>query len=77
MYAAQIADTMERELTGFWANVEQGSLLPIKQWLTERIYKYGKLRSPSELIVSVTGKPLDPQHLVAYLTKKYTDIYKL
>jgi carboxypeptidase Taq len=77
MYAAQIADTMERDLQGFWGSVEKGNLLPIKQWLSERIYKYGKLRTPSELIQSVTGKPLDPQHLVTYLTKKYTDIYKL
>ncbi|WP_141501762.1 carboxypeptidase M32 [Paenibacillus luteus] len=77
MYAAQIADTMEKELHSFWTNVGGGELLPIKDWLTERIYKYGKLRSPSELIESVTGKPLDPQYLVDYLTKKYTDIYKL
>ncbi|WP_139999262.1 carboxypeptidase M32 [Paenibacillus paridis] len=77
MYAAQIADTMEKELPSFWTNVGGGELLPIKDWLTERIYKYGKLRSPSELIESVTGKPLDPQYLVDYLTKKYTDIYKL
>jgi carboxypeptidase Taq len=77
MYAAQIADTMERELQGMWKLVGSGDLLPIKHWLTERIYKYGKLRTPSELIQSVTGKPLDPQHLVTYLTNKYKDIYKL
>ncbi|WP_201003365.1 carboxypeptidase M32 [Paenibacillus glycanilyticus] len=77
MYAAQIADTMERELDGFWNLVGRGELLPIKEWLTERIYKYGKLKSPSELIQSVTGKPLDPQHLVTYLERKYKDIYKL
>ncbi len=77
MYAAQFADTMEQELSGFWSHVEAGNLLPIKQWLTERIYKYGKLRTPAELIASVTGKPLDPKHLVAYLSKKYSDIYRL
>ncbi|MDQ0111408.1 carboxypeptidase M32 [Paenibacillus harenae] len=77
MYAAQIADTMEKELDGFWSLVGQGDLLPIKEWLTERIYKYGKLRTPSELIQSVTGKPLDPQHLVSYLTNKYSEVYKL
>lgn len=77
MYAAQFADTLERELPDFWNLVEQGDLLPIKEWLSERIYQYGKLRTPSELIESVTGKPLDPQYLVRYLTEKYTDIYKL
>ncbi|GLX71466.1 carboxypeptidase M32 [Paenibacillus glycanilyticus] len=77
MYAAQIADTMERELDGFWNLVGRGELLPIKEWLTERIYKYGKLKSPSELIQGISGKPLDPQHLVNYLERKYKDIYKL
>jgi carboxypeptidase Taq len=77
MYAAQFAHTMERELEGLWAKVEAGELHPVKDWLTERIYRYGKLRSPSELVRTVTGEPLNPQYLVDYLTKKYSDIYKL
>jgi carboxypeptidase Taq len=77
MYAAQFAHTMERELEGLWAKVEAGELHPVKDWLTERIYRYGKLRSPSELVQTVTGEPLNPQYLVDYLTKKYSDIYKL
>lgn len=77
MYAAQFADTMERELPGFWGLVEAGNLLPIKEWLSDRIYQYGKLRTPSELIEGITGKPLDPDYLVAYLKKKYASIYRL
>lgn len=77
MYAAQIADTLERELPNFWQLVGEGNLIPIKQWLTERVYKWGKARTPSEIIVGTTGKPLDPSHLVTYLERKYKDIYKL
>ncbi|MFX3632899.1 MAG: carboxypeptidase M32 [Candidatus Pristimantibacillus sp.] len=77
MYAAQFADTMEREIDGFWSLVGRGELLPIKEWLTEQIYQYGSLKTPSELIENVTGKPLDPQHLVNYLDRKYREIYKL
>ncbi len=77
MYAAQITDTLERELTNFWELVEKGDLHPIKDWLTDKVYQYGKLRTPSELINGITGKPLDPDYLVAYLEKKYKDIYKL
>lgn len=77
MYAAQFANTMERELEGLWDKVGAGELYPIKEWLTERIYRYGKLRTPSELVQSVTGEALNPQYLVNYLTKKYSDIYKL
>lgn len=77
MYAAQFAVAMEREMPEMWTKVGAGELHPIKDWLTERIYQYGKLRTPSELIKNVTGEPLNPQYLVQYLTKKYTDIYKL
>ncbi|GIQ62906.1 hypothetical protein PACILC2_14740 [Paenibacillus cisolokensis] len=77
MYAAQIADTMERELNGMWELVGRGELLPIKEWLTERIYRHGKLLEPSEIIERVTGKPLDPDYLVQYLRRKYSDIYRL
>ncbi|MBW7456507.1 carboxypeptidase M32 [Paenibacillus sepulcri] len=77
MYAAQITVTMEQEIPGFWGLVERGELLPIKAWLTDKVYQYGKLRTPSELINAITGKPLDPDYLVAYLEKKYSDIYKL
>ncbi|MCU6708227.1 carboxypeptidase M32 [Paenibacillus sp. J5C_2022] len=77
MYAAQFADTLEKELKGIWDMVGRGDLLPIRDWLAERIYKYGKLRTPAELVQAVTGKPLDPQYLVDYLSRKYSDIYKL
>jgi len=77
MYAAQMTNTMEQQLPDLWSMVEQGQLQPIKEWLTERIYQYGKARKPSELIQNVTGKPLDPQYLVKYLTDKYSEIYKL
>ena len=77
MYAAQITDTLERELPNFWELVEKGDLHPIKDWLTDKVYQYGKLRTPSELINGITGKPLDPDYLVAYLEKKYKDIYQL
>ncbi|MBW7473964.1 carboxypeptidase M32 [Paenibacillus oenotherae] len=77
MYAAQITDTMEREVPALWEMVGRGELHPIKEWLTDKIYQYGKLRTPSELITSITGKSLDPDYLVAYLERKYKDIYRL
>jgi carboxypeptidase Taq len=49
----------------------------VKNWLTDKVYQYGKLRTPSELITGITGKALDPAYLVSYLERKYKDIYKL
>jgi carboxypeptidase Taq len=77
MYAAQFTDTMEREIPDMWEQVSSGELLTIKEWLGDRIHRFGKMRTPSELITSVTGKSLDPQYLVSYLRSKYSDIYRL
>ncbi|MCQ6560201.1 carboxypeptidase M32 [Paenibacillus mendelii] len=77
MYAAQMTAQMEKELPNMWELVEKGNLLPLKEWLTDKVYKYGMLRTPSEIITDITGNPLEPEHLVTYLERKYKDIYKL
>jgi len=77
MYAAQFAKTLEREMPDLWERVGSGRLHPIKDWLTERIYRYGKLETPGEIVRRVTGGPLDPSHLIHYLEQKYRDIYRL
>lgn len=77
MYAAQIARTLDRELGGTDALVAEGRLLPIKEWLSDKIYQYGKSLTPSEIIMQVTGEELNPSYLVEYLRAKYSDIYKL
>ncbi|MFK4302362.1 carboxypeptidase Taq [Paenibacillus sp. RC254] len=77
MYAAQILATLRKELPNLDELISAGELEPIKQWLTERIYRYGKSRTPSELIVAITGEDLNPDYLADYLEEKYTSIYKL
>ncbi|GAA4860790.1 carboxypeptidase [Paenibacillus vulneris] len=77
MYAAQIGRTLRKELPDFDQLIEEGKLLPIKDWLTDKIYQYGKELSPNEIILQVTGEELNPDYLVDYLTEKYSDIYKL
>jgi carboxypeptidase Taq len=77
MYAAQFAHTMQRELPEMEADVAAGRLLPIKQWLSDKIYRFGKLRDPGELVREITGEPLNPDYLVDYLEVKYKDIYRI
>jgi carboxypeptidase Taq len=77
MYAAQIRHTLEKEMPDLGQKIENGDLLPIKEWLTERIYKYGKLLTPTEIIVNVTGEELNPNYLIDYFQEKYKDIYRL
>jgi len=77
MYAAQITRTLRKELPDYDQLIEGGNLIPIKEWLSDRIYKYGKQLTPNEIIKQVTGEELNPDYLVQYFTEKFGDIYKL
>ncbi|CAM2788107.1 carboxypeptidase M32 [Paenibacillus sediminis] len=77
MYGAQIMNTLRKEITDFESLLEKGELHPIKEWLTDKIYRHGKMLTPSEIIMQVTGEELNPDYLADYLEEKYTEIYKL
>ncbi|MGG1550626.1 carboxypeptidase M32 [Paenibacillus ferrarius] len=75
MYAAQFTHTLRKELPDFEAYIAQGNLAPIKDWLTDKIYQYGKSQTPNEIVQRVTGEELNPDYLVAYLEEKYKAVY--
>ncbi len=77
MYAAQMYETIRNDLSDFDGLLERGELIPIKDWLTERIYRFGKLLTPAEVIQHVTGEPLNPRYLADYLEAKYRAIYRI
>ncbi|WP_195570808.1 carboxypeptidase M32 [Paenibacillus sp. 1001270B_150601_E10] len=77
MYAAQMVNTMSKAMPDLDAHIASGELAPIKAYLTEHVYQYGKLRTPSEIIQNMTGEALNPQYLVDYLTKKTKEVYRL
>ena len=77
MYGAQMMNKLRQVMPDVDALIERGDLLPIKEWLTENVYQYGKLLEPSEIIERMTGEALNPQYLVDYLTAKTKDVYKL
>ena len=60
-----------------WGAVRAGSLKPITAWLGEKIHRYGQLLTPDELVLNSCGGPFDPNCYVAYLKKKYGELYNL
>lgn len=75
-YGAQILASMEKELP-VWELVGKGELQPIVDWLTERIYQYGCLLKPQELLRKACGADFDPDYYVSYLKNKFTEVYGL
>lgn len=75
-YSAQIYNTMKKEL-----NVEEllktGQLHIIREWLGEKIHKYGRLKDTDEIIRNLTGEDLNPKYFIDYLKEKYSEIYNV
>ncbi|WP_085992063.1 carboxypeptidase M32 [Oceanobacillus senegalensis] len=76
MYATQFYHTMSKEL-----DVEElvatGEFAPINEWLLRNIHQYGKTKKPLQLLEEITNEKLSSDYLVAYLTRKYVDIYQI
>lgn len=75
-YAAQIYAVLKKEID-VPAAVRAGDIRPIVAYLAERIYRFGSMKSPAELIFSCCGEDPDPRHYTAYLTEKYSALYGL
>ena len=77
IYSAQFLHAMKKELPNFEQLLAEGNLIPIKEWLIEKIYKFGKLHTPSEILKRVTGEEINSNYLVQYLTDKFSEVYRL
>ncbi|MGV3489541.1 MAG: carboxypeptidase M32 [Tuberibacillus sp.] len=77
LYAAQFKNTMLKELPNFDDLLANGQIEPIRQWLTKNIHQYGSLKKPIEILQDVTGESVNAKYLVAHLTKKFRDVYRL
>ncbi len=75
-YAAQAMDDIRKTLD-VDACVARGDLAPLRAELEKRLWRYGCLKTPDELIGSLCGGAFDPQHYIGYLTRKYTALYAL
>ncbi|MDN4593742.1 carboxypeptidase M32 [Polycladomyces subterraneus] len=57
--------------------IARGEFGTLHQWLKENIYQHGKKYTADELVQRVTGESLSIEPYMDYLTKKYTELYKL
>lgn len=75
-YGVQMLAAMEKDFDP-WADVEKGDLSRVTAWLGEKIHRHGRMLTPNALLMNAIGQPFNPNCYVDYLTKKFTDLYKL
>jgi carboxypeptidase Taq len=75
-YSAQWMAAMRKDL-----NVEDllatNHMYVIKQWLEEKIHRFGGSRKADDLLNEVSGESFNPQYYVDYLITKYSKLYQL
>ncbi len=73
----QIWRTLQKDIPNTDDLMRQGKFAPILDWLIEKIYSRARKMKPKELILEVTGKPMDPSDYLSGLSEKYRGIYHL
>lgn len=75
-YGAHLLAKM-RESIDVDACLSKGDFETINAWNRERIWKYGCLKNPDELLETALGEKFDPLYFINYLEEKYSKIYNL
>ena len=74
---AQLKDAMVAGGMDFDGVCASGDLAPVREWLRERIWRWGRAKDTDELLRDATGSSFDASHYTDYLTKKFSAIYQL
>jgi carboxypeptidase Taq len=73
--SVQIWETARGELTDLDAQMEAGDFSALREWLTDKLYRWGRRLPPEEMLRRIVGGPLDAEPYVRYLKAKVADIY--
>lgn len=66
-----------KSIMPFEKYLEEGTLTPIRDYLKDKIHKYGKMKYTNELISDMTGEAFNPDYYIRYLKEKYSKLYEL
>ncbi len=77
LYAAQIYALARQILPDLDTQFSTGRFLPLREWLREQIHCKGRTRTAGELILEISGEPLDSRYLLNYLEEKFSRLYQL
>jgi carboxypeptidase Taq len=75
VYSGQLLSRMTRDMPGWRNAIAKGNLRRIEDWLAENVYSYGNMLDPADLIMKITGEPINITHYTHYLEDKYSKLY--
>jgi carboxypeptidase Taq len=76
LYALQFYQRLRSDLPDIDGFIVQGNFSPIRTWLRDTIYVWGRRLDPPDLLKKVTEAPLSVEPFLQYIENKYKEIYK-
>lgn len=71
IHAAQFFRKACSDVPDLRENIRHGRLLPLREWLREKVHRHGRRYPPAELVTQVTGEPPNVDYFVQYLHQKF------
>ncbi len=75
LYAAHLFEAARRDLPDLEEGFRKRELLPLREWLREKIHRHGSVLPPERLVTEAAGAPPSPEALLAHLENKVSVIY--
>lgn len=75
--SVQLWDKLLEENPNVPDEIAQGKFETILGWMREHVHQYGGKYEPQEIMLKATGAKITPEPYMAYLRKKYSEIYDL
>ena len=75
--SVQLWDKLVEENPNVYDEIAQGKFDTILGWMREHVHKHGCMYEPQEIMLKATGSKINAEPYMAYLKKKYGEIYNL
>ncbi|MBV9816873.1 MAG: carboxypeptidase M32 [Solirubrobacterales bacterium] len=75
LIAGQLWARVREDIPELEAQLADGDLAPLREWLRDRIHRHGSKFTTAELLQSATGAPIAAAPYTAYLREKLSRVY--
>ncbi len=75
MFAAQLAESMRKQIPDWREQIGKGKFIQIREWMTENMHTKGSLYNAPDLIKHVTGNEMTSKYYIDYLDSKYSGLF--
>ncbi|MGY3804738.1 carboxypeptidase M32 [Pigmentibacter ruber] len=69
--SAQFFAAAKKALPNLAQDIKHGQFLPLRSWLTDNLYQYGKMYDSQEILEKSTSEKLTIKHYMSYLKNKF------